>query len=362
MTNAAGPPNNRDFELTLLGPGYGECIVMHVGGGAWIIVDSCLDSDGTPQALRYLETLGINPAQAVALVVATHWHDDHIRGMSRLVECCPEAAFCCASTFLRKELLALVGALEARHFSKLGSGVRELYQVFSLLAKRRRKPLYALANRVIFQEGACTLSSLSPNDSVFQRFLSSVENLIPSEGENKTRIQDISPNEASVALWVDAGEFALLLGADLEKGGWTTILADQARPAAKASVFKVPHHGSKNADHPDVWMQMLESEPIAVLAPWRKGSRFLPKGTDCERILAATSNAYISSGKIPSLPRRPKHEIRVVEKTMRESGVSFRPLVSHASSVRLRHPLGSKASWSVELLGNACCVADLAAA
>ena len=230
MTNAARPPNNREFQLTLLGPGYGECIVMHVGGGAWIIVDSCLDSDGTPQALRYLETLGIDPAQAVALVVATHWHDDHIRGMSRLVECCPEAAFCCASIFLRKELLAMVGALEARHFSKLGSGVRELYQVCSLLAKRGRTPLHALANRVVFREGVCTVSSLSPNDAVFQRFLSSVERL--------------SPNEASVALWVDVGEFALLLGADLEKGGWATILMDQARPAAKASVFKVPHHDS----------------------------------------------------------------------------------------------------------------------
>ena len=50
MTNTGDPPGDEEFELTLFGPGYGESIVMHVGAGEWVIVDSCLDSDGAPEA------------------------------------------------------------------------------------------------------------------------------------------------------------------------------------------------------------------------------------------------------------------------------------------------------------------------
>lgn len=72
MTNAAGPPEDDEFEIILLGPGYGESIVLHVGNGVWVVVDSCLDRDGRPGALRYLEGIGLEPAQSVALIVATH--------------------------------------------------------------------------------------------------------------------------------------------------------------------------------------------------------------------------------------------------------------------------------------------------
>ena len=141
----------------------------------------------------------------------------------------------------------------------------------------------------------CTISSLSPGDEVFQRFLTSVAQLIPGQGENKSRIRSLSPNEVAVALWIDVREFFLLLGADLEKRGWVAVLESEARPAGKASVFKVPHHGSENANEPAVWDQMLEDEPVAVLSPWRRGRGVLPTTPDVARILRATPNAWITS-------------------------------------------------------------------
>ena len=94
------PPGRGDFELTLLGPGYGESLVLHLGDGIWVLVDSCLDSDGLPQALRYFESINVDPAEAVDLIVATHWHDDHIRGIADLVETCKKATFCCGAVLL----------------------------------------------------------------------------------------------------------------------------------------------------------------------------------------------------------------------------------------------------------------------
>ena len=65
---AAETPSARDeIELTLFGPGYGESVVLHIGDGA--VVDSCIDKDGRPSALSYLENL--DPAEVVVLVAAT---------------------------------------------------------------------------------------------------------------------------------------------------------------------------------------------------------------------------------------------------------------------------------------------------
>ena len=84
MTDGGNPPSYDEFELTLLGSGYGESIVMHVGEGAWVLVDSCGRTDA-PAALEYLKILGVDPGEAVKLIVASHWHDDHIRGIGQVV-------------------------------------------------------------------------------------------------------------------------------------------------------------------------------------------------------------------------------------------------------------------------------------
>lgn len=47
-------PNPNEFELTLLGPGYGECVEIHHGHGEWIVVDSCVDHAGDAAALSYV--------------------------------------------------------------------------------------------------------------------------------------------------------------------------------------------------------------------------------------------------------------------------------------------------------------------
>ncbi len=359
MTAAETPPRRDEIELTLFGPGYGESIVLHVGGGAWVIVDSCIDGNGKPRALGYLEGLGLDPARAVVLVVATHWHDDHIRGMAALVEACGGAGFCCASALCRKEFLSIVGTLEGRRTSAAGSGVREIHGVFSRLAKAASQPKFALANRLIFKHEDCEIWSLSPNDAAFGKFLSSIGRLAPDEGRTRTRIPDLAPNEAAVALRIEIGDTAVLLGSDLEKPGWITILESPERPTAMASAFKIPHHGSGNADEREVWHQMLEPDPFAVLTPWRRGGRTLPSGADVQRILSCTGNAYATAnaGALESTPKRR----RPVDRTIRESGIALRNVAMSPGAVRLRRPLHAPARWTVETFGPACHLEKFAA-
>ena len=348
-------PGKNEIELTLLGPGYGESIVLHVGNNNWVVVDSCIDKDGKPAGARYLRSIGVNPVQAVKLIVATHWHDDHIRGMAQLVDICRGAKFCCAAALCKKEFLATVAALEGRHLSAAGSGVRELYGVFSQFKDKAQGPTFALANRLVFSQGASKIWSLSPGDEDFTSFLTSISGLVPSEGQAKTRVSSLSPNKVAVALWVRVGNVRMLLGADLEAHGWRLILQSTERPAGKASVFKVPHHGSKNAHEPEVWQSLLDPDPIAVLTPWRLGGRSLPSELDVQRILSDTSNAYTTTRTNPT---RPKRRERMVDRTVRESGVALRQVAMSPGAVRLRRSLSSGEPWSVKTFAPACHLTD----
>ena len=352
------PPAEGEFEFTLFGPGYGESIVPHVGDGHWVLVDSCVNKEGVPQPLHYLQSIGVDPAESVDLIVAPHWHDDHVRGIGNLVEACSRATFCCAGALCKQEFLAVVHALEGRNLSRAGSGLREIHRVISRLVQMKSRPTMAVANRRIFLKGRCEIWALSPNDQAFQSFLQSIGRLVASGGGAGSRIPELSPNGVAVVLWVCVDDLTLLLGSDLEKSGWIDILSSGERPIARASVFKVPHHGSRGAYVPDVWEYMLDPNPIATLTPWRRGGRLIPNRRDVQCILTHTANAYATVHSNSST--RAVARNRTVARTIREAGVKLRALSMAPGAVRIRYPLGSRGQLRVETFGKACHLGDFA--
>ena len=352
------PPTADELEVTLLGPGYGESIVLHLGGGTWAVVDSCVDSIGTPRPLDYLTGIGIDPSVAVKLIMATHWHDDHIRGMGRLVEACETAQFCCASALLKSEFLTIVNSLEGRAQPGISHGAREIHRVMSCLRERRSKPVFASADRRIFMGSTSEIWSLSPSDASFTKFLTNIGQLVPKLGKARERVSPLKPNDAAVVCWVSVNGTAILLGSDLERKGWIEILQSTARPSGKAAAFKIPHHGSANAHEPKVWQKMLETDATAALTPWHRGGHSLPKVADVKRILSLTRNAYATaSAQMPtSQVRRRTH---AVQRTLREGGMTIRQTPISTGMVRLRRKLNQSAPWQVELAGSASHLAEL---
>ena len=343
-------PLDDEVEVALLGPGYGESIVVHVGEGSWLIVDSCIDAAGKPQALDYLLGMGIDPAEAVELVVATHWHDDHIRGMNELVDACRKAEFCCAGAFRQREFLAAVHTLDRRGSFAGGSGVGELQRVFTTLVEQGRIPNFVRADVRIRTTRTCEIWSLSPHNSEFVRFLKAVAPLFPKEGDTKTRIPDVSPNNVAVVLWIRVGEIVILLGADLEANGWVKIVGSKGRPQMRGTAFKVPHHGGASAHEPSVWRAMLEEHPVAVLTPWRLAGRALPTREDMLRILSETGRAYATTD--PARQDRPrKRRMSAVERTIRQSNIKLRGSRPHSGGVRLRQRMNTEMEWKVALFG-----------
>ena len=365
-------PGSDQIELTVFGPGYGECCVIHLGENNWIVVDSCINSETkNPASVDYLKSIQVDPKH-VGFVVATHWHDDHVRGMAAQLAVFDHARFCSSSALTNSEFLTTVVAYEERHNIAGGSGVSELSKVLEILKSRSgSSPVRAAPGRTIMSlpaSGALperVVRTLSPSDKQFDLFLAQVGALIPKPFVTKTRIPDQSPNDISIAIHVSIGDQAFLLGADLEECGdaelgWSAIVNDLERPKAQAHVFKIPHHGSQNGHCDDVWMQMLVKNPISIVTPWNR-NKGLPTAADVKRISEFTQAAYCTSSSFSSRqkPTRPYS----VEKQIRETVGHIRPAQHATGWVRVRNGGAKNPSmWSIDFSDQSINLADWPAA
>ena len=156
-----------EIEISVFGPGFGECIIIHAGFNEWIVIDSCIDSvSGRPAALVHLESRGLDPATVVKFILCTHWHDDHVGGLSDLVHACESARFACSSALTRREFLEVVQAFNKRPLIATTSGLTEISKVLSILRARGQVPKYAIADRSLLRltrPDHCELTALRKN-------------------------------------------------------------------------------------------------------------------------------------------------------------------------------------------------------
>jgi hypothetical protein len=332
----------------VFGPGVGECIVVHLGDGDWIVVDSCVDKQsGRPVALEYLESLGADVGKQVRLVVATHWHDDHIQGLAQTLRAAARAKFVSSAAYALQDLVRLTELSGAT--APLSSATKEYSEVFEILKERREYgarrdtvgPIQALANRRLLSLKAPERSisaevfALSPGDGTFNLAQAEIGSVL---SQMKARLRPTRPsqNQLCVVLWLQIGLFSALLGADLEfvtgsNEGWTAIVNSNERPEGTAAFVKVPHHGSENAHCPACWERLLVEQPFAVLTPY--GPSKLPRRTDLARLCAMTRYVFLTTN--PKLYRVPRRE-NAVEKTLRETAVTRRAVTGAMGHVRFR--------------------------
>ena len=350
-------PKDDEIEITIFGKGIGECLLVHVGSMKWIIVDSFTTSTGTPVVAEYLASMGVEIAECIKYLVVSHWHDDHIKGMSHLVRQCPSARFCCSSAFTKQEFLDLVQSFGSRNNVSAGSGVSEIKDTYEYLMKNRIRPKLAIADRKILNIEAhdlahgkdCDVWSLSPSDLQCLEFLKDVGKMLPTKGETKRRATPNKENNTSVVLQITWENESVLLGADLEEtahidSGWSAIVSSDARPKIRSSVFKVPHHGSSNGHHQPVWDEMLIENVQAAVTPYNAGSKKLPSPADIYRLLNSTDNAYLAgrSSKISAIGKN-----STVSKIIKDVTKEYHEYSQDYGYVQFRKKIGSAGSWSV---------------
>lgn len=349
-----GPPGVDELEVTLLGPGRGESVVVHYGDGAWIVVDSCIQRSGRPAALHYLDGIGVSP-DSITHLVATHWHDDHIRGFGELVRACPTSTVVISAALECDEFFVLAESQNEAMISG-PSGVRELSQVLRRVVESHQGLELARADQRLLLRSAAgpapaaEVWALSPSSATMLEAVQEFAALAPTVGQTKRAVPRPERNPHCVVLWIEVGDVRAVLGADLEREtaadrGWTTIVDSVARPQGQCHFIKIPHHGSEDAHDERVWSELLVPTPHAGVTPFRQGRVALPRVTDTARIAALTDQAWLTRSSSDS---RSPSRARAVERTIAEMGGSLRMTSVEPGRVTFRCSAASPGDWSVD--------------
>ncbi len=208
------PPDG--WVLVACDVGQGDALALNAGAGRAVVVDTGPE----PRAVdRCLDGLGVD---TVPLLVLTHFHADHIDGITGVL------------TGRR------VGAVETTRLLDPPGGVREVDEAVSDAGLTTAPTTYAAASAL----GPITMQVLWPRPDS--------PTVGPGDGS--------TANDASVVLLVQVAGVRILLTGDLEPEGQAELA--RLLPGLRVDVLKMPHHGSSHQDEP--WLLSLDPEVVLV--------------------------------------------------------------------------------------------------
>ncbi|MGO4957102.1 ComEC/Rec2 family competence protein [Luteococcus sp. Sow4_B9] len=187
--------------------GQGDATVLHAGRRAAVLVDVGPDTDDTMTCLRQL---GV---RRIPLLVLTHFHDDHVGGLRRLLD----------------QLPVQVAQINP------GAGPQGTVRtVTDMLVEAGATVTTAEQGRAI-TVGEVTWTVLGAGNA--------------PEAQGAAQQESSAENDASiVGLAEVSGALRVVLGGDVEPEGQRRVV--QAGMVAMADVLKMPHHGSRRQDEP----------------------------------------------------------------------------------------------------------------
>lgn len=323
------------FRVSLIGTGggYGESVVVQLGLNNWMVVDSCLDpvtKESLP--LLYLKSLGVQIETDVRLIVCSHWHNDHILGIDRLLEECKSATFAFATASDKSKFLEFIG-LDSRKDKLLShtSSTDIMSRCLHIVNQRRMPVKTILQDRVLYSKNEENLEvkviALSPSDTVISEFGNEISELIRDYIPCSNRkIIVRTPNEKCVVLQVSVNGYTVILGGDLEtspdnRRGWLCILDNSCCISKnKASLYKIPHHGSENAYEKRFWDEMFDhTSLIGQLSPFINGRVCLPTKEMLGIFINNVDHLYITSYDERNKPKKRDNSLQKAIRTFNPS-------------------------------------------
>ncbi len=365
-------PSANEFEINIFGRGYGESLLLHLGNNEWFVIDSCLDDQNQPCVLNYLNKINVDPA-AIKYVAATHWHTDHIRGLSQVCKEAEHAYFIFSQALKTHDFLTLLfGHSEIPGAIK--SSTQEFCEILEIYRERIRSNqsverfVLASENKMIHKDSAKigtdhilrSILALSPSEAAVMRSLQDISALLPGKLKPLRNLRGLKPNHTSIVLLINLGKLCLLLSSDLEElgvmdDGWSAIINNRIQLERKAEVFKIPHHGSKNGHHEEVWKNFVSSQNVSLLTPFHHGKTQIPTEEDLKRIRLYSQYAYIAGASKQisyKTDRETKNMLRKLDKK------PYR-VERKMGRVTLRKNILRNEDWSIYLEGETCNVNNL---
>jgi beta-lactamase superfamily II metal-dependent hydrolase len=282
--------NSVPLNLFVFGPGFGESLLLRTPEGSWVAIDS---------ATRQREGHAVNPTLAALdqynaeldVVLLTHPHEDHVKGLRDLIERCGREATVAAVEPLMRTPSSYAVATEVDDVAALTAGpaIAAHVAIDRTWSVGRRR--WAISAGSSIDVGGCSLEVLIPGADALDEFASGVA-------------FDLNDLSAAVRVrWPNGGD--LVLGADATAIAWdeaSSRLVPENLLGCRP--VKVPHHGSKRAIHRLLFDEENPSPDRPLVAtPWSKGTglpRFDP-GEGVDRLLRTAGSLQLTSFPFASL-------------------------------------------------------------
>jgi len=270
-----------ELSLLVFGPGHGEAMVVILPDGSLGVVDGCREPPADPVRAFVAEWLQSYAGRRISFVALTHPHEDHYRGLGRLIQ-----EF--DGSIDRLWRTQMTGGRWGRSYIKhaefcaqnadrvpIGDEFSGLERVIDAFRRRQDR-------RNILGENK-TMLSLS-----FDGHELSVLSLAPSTNDVDLAQEDLlevirvgsrvrhDPNLTSAALLLTWGRARMLLGGDLvcAHGAYQGWDAAEKLLDGHVQVVKAPHHASRLALHPELTERM--GALLTIVTPFREAALTQP--------------------------------------------------------------------------------------
>jgi hypothetical protein len=282
-------PSLRPDRLTVFvfGPGTGELVAAHVPPGVWMFVDGC-SAASRGYALQLLDHYG--PTH-VGLVVLTHPHLDHTRGLAELID---RATLGPPNEWpilaMAPPPLAVGAGRVSDPTAHYLGGVTE-QAVAAILDRWERAPAvrWDLRPGSTRELGDAEVTSLSPDPAVRQLARASI-----------SASKRFDWNRMATVLSLEWEQHRVVFGSDLVERpgkGWTHVL--RLRRDLNAHIgLKIAHHGSKEAQHKPLLVRPKKSEAERCWIATPFASSNLPrfgKGEGVDKLLRHASAVHLTA-------------------------------------------------------------------
>lgn len=304
-TTTDEPPR---LEIHVFGAGKGESILVRLPEGQRGLVDhyaSRPDDPTSSPARSYLDSRGVRELEFVCL---THPHDDHYRGMGKILEHFSPRhlwLFPVLDPKTAKRLVEHLGLVEQDSCDPQGAA-DELAQILNWCNLRKSKSgpngcrlkfvslgrdLYPSPER---KNAVVRIRGMAPPDALVSSYRNDLLACFRGDGTLRDKLPHRRHNVISAALAIDWDRTRVLLGGDVEREGWTLILEECPERICSCSAVKVSYHGSKNGYCEALWPRMGDSmNTIAILTPFHDHE--LPHAGAIDHINRHVSSLYATA-------------------------------------------------------------------
>lgn len=293
-------PSSGVPQIVIMGTGYGECILVHLGNDKYVMIDSFLNPETKhPIAADYLNCIGLG-IQNIIGIICTHWDDDHIKGIYEIASNLKGIAIGIPTTVSNRELKKLREYLMYTKGFQNYVPMDEFSKLLELDSRKLVELNHCLPQRQLFGKqiknenlSEISVEALSPSDNQFREFINQLA--LPKDGDLMQGV-NFSNNRISVVSIFKLNKAYCLFGGDLENmnSEWDKIIENYNYP--KADIFKVPHHGSKTGYSENVWNNIVDN-PFSIITRFNRGKVSLPQNEQIELIHEKSRKVFIIGGK-----------------------------------------------------------------